>query len=175
MATLLPQNPNTMSIELLYTIPLVTITGEPTTLSVYRGQVMLLVNVASECGYTIQYEALEQLYKTHKDRGLVIIGFPANNFDEQEPGTNAEIAHFCKSKFGVTFPLMSKISVLGADIHPLYKLLTATANPQGDVEWNFEKFLLARDGMIAARYRKRVKPDDAHFVGMIEELLGKSS
>jgi glutathione peroxidase len=157
----------------LFTIPFKTITGDTASLGDYKGKVLLLVNVASECGHTPQYEGLEKLYEKYKDRGLVVIGFPANDFGEQEPGTNEQILHFCKSTYGVQFPLMSKITVLGKTKHLLYDYLTTHATPTGEVEWNFEKFLISRDGTIAARYNKRVKPDDEGLVGKVEELLGK--
>lgn len=152
-------------------IPCMTITGDSTSLAAYRGKVLLLVNVASECGYTPQYEGLEKLYRQFKDKGLVVIGFPANNFGKQEPGTNAEILSFCKSTYGVTFPMMAKISVKGDDCHPLYQYLTTHADPAGDITWNFNKFLIDRDGKIAARYDKKIIPDDPALVAKIEALL----
>lgn len=161
----------TMS-DTLYTIPFATITGEGLNLGHYKGKVLLVVNVASECGYTPQYEGLEKLYEKYKDKGLVVIGFPSNDFGAQEPGTNEEIMQFCKSKYGVKFPMMAKITVLGESKHLLYQFLTTHAEPKGEVEWNFEKFLIARDGSIAARYNKKVTPEDSTLVGKITELLG---
>ena len=124
-------------------------------LAQFKGQVVLVVNVASQCGYTPQYEGLEKLYETYKSQGFVITGFPANNFGEQEPGTDAEIQTFCHSKYSVKFPLFSKISVAGADQAPLYKFLTdKTANPKtgGEIQWNFTKFLVDRDGKVIRRF-----------------------
>jgi glutathione peroxidase len=171
-ATIFPtvQAESTMN-DSLFTIPFKTITGDTASLADFKGKVLLVVNVASECGHTPQYEGLEKLYEKYKDKGLVVIGFPANDFDGQEPGTNEQILHFCKSKYGVQFPMMSKIKVLGDAKHLLYEYLTTHAKPAGEVEWNFEKFLIARDGTIAARYNKRVKPDDENLVGKVEELL----
>src|ERR1700722_2266338 len=125
--------------------------GTPTPLANFKGKVMMVVNVASQCGYTYQYEGLQQLSLKYKDRGLVVAGFPANNFGGQEPGTNAEIGAFCKSKFGVTFPMFSKISVAGSDNAPLYQFLTGkTANPKtaGEIPWNFTKYLVDRHGKV---------------------------
>jgi glutathione peroxidase len=156
-----------------FSIPFQTITGEPKTLSDFHGQVLLLVNVASECGYTYQYEGLEKLYETYKDRGLVVIGFPANNFGAQEPGTNAEIATFCKTKYSVTFPMMSKISVKGDDIHPLYAYLRTQPDSTFDLSWNFNKFLIDRHGKVVARFNQKVKPEDSALVSPIEQLLAQ--
>src|SRR3954453_6807555 len=136
--------------------------GAATPLANFKGKVMLLVNVASQCGYTYQYEGLQALYAKYKDQGLVIAGFPANNFGGQEPGSNAEIGAFCKSKFGVTFPMFSKISVAGADKAPLYQFLTdKSANPKtgGEIQWNFTKFLVDRNGKVLARFEPAVEPD----------------
>ena len=135
--------------------------GEPTALAGFKGKVMLVVNVASQCGYTPQYEGLQALYMKYKDRGLVIAGFPANNFGGQEPGSNEEIGAFCKSKYGVTFPMFSKISVKGGDIAPLYKVLTdKPANPKtgGDIQWNFTKFLVDRNGKVIQRFEPAIEP-----------------
>jgi len=135
---------------------------------------MLMVNVASRCGYTPQYEALQAVYAKYKDQGFVITGFPANNFGGQEPGTNEEIGAFCKSKFGVTFPMFTKISVKGDDKAPLYKFLTDTAaNPQtgGEIKWNFTKFLVSRDGKIIARFEPAVKPDSPEVISAVEAAL----
>ena len=147
--------------------------GSACDLSQYKGKVVLIVNVASRCGYTGQYAGLQKLYDGHKDKGLVVLGFPANEFGAQEPGSDAEIAQFCSSKYGVTFPMFSKIVVKGAGIAPLYKTLTETANPAGDVKWNFEKFLIGRDGTIKGRYKSGVGPDDAALTSAIEAELAK--
>jgi glutathione peroxidase len=151
-----------------------TIDGKEQNLSQYKGKVVMIVNVASKCGYTPQYEALEKLYKTYADRGFVILGFPANNFKGQEPGSDQQIKTFCTSKYGVTFPMMSKISVEGADQAPLYKFLTdpQTANDfAGPIGWNFNKFLVDRNGNLIARYNSKTKPEDSQVTGEIEKAL----
>ncbi|HXJ94322.1 MAG TPA: glutathione peroxidase [Terriglobia bacterium] len=157
----------------VYDFTLPSIDGDPTPLSTYNGKVALLVNVASRCGFTPQYTALEGLYEKYKDQGFVILGFPANNFGGQEPGTNAEIKTFCSTKYNVTFPIFSKVSVKGDDATPLYQFLTTTANPSlaGDVKWNFTKFLVDRKGNVVARFESPVKPDSPEVVGAIEKLL----
>lgn len=148
------------------------IDGKPEALSVYQGKVVLIVNVASLCGYTSQYEGLQALYSSKKDDGFVVLGFPANNFGSQEPGKNEEIAKFCMSKFSVTFPMFEKISVLPPDQHPLYKKLAEQPAPiGGDPKWNFTKFLVDRSGKVVARYESRVRPDDAAMAAKIDELL----
>jgi glutathione peroxidase len=152
------------------------IDGKPTPLSQYKGKVMLLVNVASKCGYTPQYTGLESLYKQYKDRGLVVVGVPANNFGGQEPGTNEEIKTFCSRTYNVTFPMMSKVSVKGDDTTPLYQYLTDPGtNPAtaGDVKWNFTKFLVGKDGKVIGRFESKVKPDAAELTGAIEQALGR--
>lgn len=152
------------------------IDGKDVNLSMYKGKVVLIVNVASKCGYTKQYAGLEELYKDHKDDGLVLLGFPANNFKGQEPGTDEEIKAFCTAEYGVTFPMMSKISVKGEDKAPLYKFLTepATAGEfAGEIGWNFNKFLIGRDGKIIARYESKVAPDDAKLVDAVKAALAK--
>jgi len=150
------------------------IDGTEVDLSKYKGKVVLIVNVASRCGYTGQYAGLEKLYATYKDKGLVVLGFPANEFGGQEPGTDAEIATFCSSKYGVTFDMFSKIVVKGPGKAALYKALTESATPAGEVGWNFEKFLIGRDGKIVGRYKSGVAPDDAKLTGAIEAELGKA-
>src|SRR5450755_895957 len=148
--------------------------GTPTPLANFKGKVMLVVNVASQCGYTYQYEGLQALYMKFKDQGLVVAGFPANNFGGQEPGTNAEIGAFCKSKFGVTFPMFSKISVAGKDKAPLYQFLTdKTANPKtgGEIPWNFTKYLVDRDGKVLARFDAPVEPESRELTSAIEAAL----
>jgi glutathione peroxidase len=152
------------------------IDGKTLTLSQFKGQVMLMVNVASQCGYTPQYEGLEKLYETYKTQGFVITGFPANNFGEQEPGTDAEIQTFCKSKYSVTFPMFSKISVVGGDKAPLYHFLTdKTANPKtgGEIQWNFTKFLVDRDGKVIRRFEPEVEPLSRDLVSAVEAALKK--
>jgi glutathione peroxidase len=150
------------------------IDGKPTKLSGYKGNVLLLVNVASKCGYTPQYEGLQAIYTKYKDQGLMILGFPANNFMGQEPGTNEEIKIFCQTKYNVSFPLFAKISVKGADIHPLYQFLTSKeTNPQfgGDITWNFNKFLVDRQGKIIARFETKEKPKGEKITQAIEQAL----
>jgi glutathione peroxidase len=152
-------------------IPFQKISGDTTNLAAYKGNVILVVNVASKCGNTPQYAGLEALYRKYKDRGFVILGFPANNFGKQEPGTNAEILTFCKTNYDVTFPMMSKISVLGDDQHPLYTYLTKESPQPGKITWNFGKFLLDRNGAVIARFDPKTKPDDPALVSKIEKLL----
>jgi glutathione peroxidase len=157
----------------LYDFTLPSIDGNPTPLSTYKGKVILLVNVASRCGFTPQYSALESLYEKYKDQGFVILGFPANNFASQEPGTNAEIKTFCSTKYNVTFPMFSKVSVKGDDTTALYQFLTRRANPAvaGEIKWNFTKFLVDRNGRVVARFEPPVTPDSAEVVSTIERLL----
>jgi glutathione peroxidase len=181
----------------IYEIPVETITGEPTSLAAFRGKVLLVVNVASKCGLTAQYDALEKLYARFKESGFVVVGFPANDFAGQEPGSNEEIATFCKSTFGVDFPMFSKITVTGEGIHPLYKTLIdsepkatgatregfrerlagflgksgASPNPEPGILWNFEKFLVGRDGKVVARFSPEIVPDDPAIVAAIESAL----
>lgn len=138
----------------------------------YKGKVVLMVNVASKCGYTPQYEGLQKLYAAYKDKGFVILGFPANNFGAQEPGSNEEIAKFCQSKYSVTFPMFAKISVKGDDQHPLYKKLSGQPAPLGgDPKWNFTKFLVDRSGNVTGRFESSVRPDDKDLKAKIEEAL----
>ena len=158
----------------LYSFTMKDIDGKSVSLADYKGKVLVLVNVASKCGFTGQYEGLESLYKRYQDRGLVILGFPANDFLWQEPGTDAEIKTFCSLKYGVTFPMFSKISVKGSDIHPLYQYLTdKETNPQfaGAISWNFNKFLVGRDGKILARFGSRTTPADKELVEAVEKAL----
>jgi glutathione peroxidase len=150
------------------------IDGKDQDLASYKGKVVMMVNVASRCGNTPQYEGLEALYGKYKDKGLVIIGFPANNFGGQEPGSEAEIKQFCTSKYNVTFPMMSKVSVKGDDKAPVYDWLTGEkTNPEfaGDVTWNFGKFLVDRNGNVIGRFDPGTKPSDPKVVGAIEKAL----
>jgi len=185
----------------LYDVPLNRITGEAASLADYRGKVLLVVNVASQCGLTPQYDALEKLYTRFKDSGLEVLGFPANDFGSQEPGTNEEIQSFCRGTFGVNFPMFSKIAVTGPDTHPLYKSLieaqpkatgdgraamrenlngflgkkhNSTTNPEPGILWNFEKFLVGRNGSVVARFSPEVVPDDPAVVAAIESALANS-
>ena len=150
------------------------IDGTAVDLAKYKGKVVLVVNVASRCGYTPQYTGLQKLYETYKDKGIVVLGFPANEFGGQEPGSDTDIAKFCSSKYGVTFDMFSKVVVKGPNKSPLYKSLTESATPPGEVSWNFEKFLIGRDGAIVGRYKSAVAPEDAKLTGAIETALGKA-
>jgi glutathione peroxidase len=165
-----------LSAASIYDYTINSIDGKPTPLSSYKGKVVLLVNVASRCGYTPQYTGLELLYEKNKDKGFVIVGVPANNFMSQEPGTNEEIKTFCKSKYDVQFPIMSKVSVKGSDKTPLYQYLTsAEQNPKtgGEIKWNFTKFLIGRDGQILARFEPAVTPEDPALTSAVSSALGK--
>ena len=158
----------------LYDIPIHTLQGDDAKLGDYAGKTLLLVNVASKCGLTPQYEGLERLQKTYADRGFSVIGFPCNQFLEQEPGTAEEIQQFCSTTYGVTFPLMEKIEVNGEGRHPIYAELTEEADAEGkagDITWNFEKFLVSPKGEVVARYRPQVEPEDPAIVADIEAQL----
>lgn len=155
----------------IYDISVKTIDGKPKSLADYKGKVMLIVNVASECGYTSQYAGLEKLHKKYQSQGLVVLGFPSNDFGGQEPGTNAEIKKFCSDSYQISFDLFEKIHVKGSEQHPLYKLLTSNADPAGDINWNFEKFLITRDGNILASFKSIVTPEDKMLIDMIEKAL----
>lgn len=148
------------------------IDGTPEDLSTYKGKVVLIVNVASKCGLTPQYDTLQSLYESHKDKGFVILGFPANNFMGQEPGTNEEIASFCRDKYDVDFPMFEKVSVKGKDATPLFAQLGSFPEPQGgEPSWNFTKYLVDKQGNLVARFGPRVKPDDKEILARIDELL----
>lgn len=182
----------------VYDIPLLRLNGDPATLEAYRGKVLLIFNAASRCGLTPQYTALEALYQQFRDRGLEVLGFPANDFAGQEPGSNEEIARFCSTDYPVSFPMFSKLAVTGPGKHPLYQQLTATApdrvknndelrdhlaeyaaehgfpapNALPEVLWNFEKFLLDREGKVVARFNPDITPDDPKLLAAVEEALG---
>ena len=180
----------------VYEIPVRRITGEDASLAEFKGKVLLVVNVASKCGLTKQYEGLEKLYKQYKDKGLVVTGFPANDFNGQEPGADMEIHSFCTMNFGVEFPMYSKIAVVGAEKHPLYTALIAAQpkaislsevswreklkgfgiapNPEPEILWNFEKFLVSRSGQVVARFAPDTEPDAPALVTAIEAELAKS-
>ncbi|MDV6236606.1 glutathione peroxidase [Leptospira ellisii] len=147
------------------------IKGKEISLSKYKGKVVMVVNVASKCGYTYQYDHLEKIYQKYKEKGFVVVGFPANNFLSQEPGSDQEIETFCRIQKGATFDMMSKISVKGKDQHPLYAYLTQNSPNPGDVKWNFEKILISKTGAIEARYPSSVEPDEAEVTQKIEALL----
>ena len=158
----------------IYDFTLNSITGQPVPLSQYKGKVVLVVNVASKCGFTPQYKGLEAVYRKYESKGLVILGFPANNFGSQEPGTNSEIQSFCSRTYSVTFPMFSKISVLGSDQAPLYQYLTGKKTDPtfaGDIGWNFTKFLVDRNGKIVARFDSAVEPESSEVTKAIEIAL----
>jgi glutathione peroxidase len=158
----------------IFDIPIHTLDGEASSLEPYRGSALLLVNVASKCGLTPQYTGLEALHEEYAGRGFSVLGFPCNQFGGQEPGSPEEIAEFCSTTYGVTFPMFEKIDVNGEHRHPLYELLTETPDADGeagDIVWNFEKFLVAPDGAVAGRFRPGVTPEDEMLVGAIESLL----
>lgn len=153
-------------------IPLKDINGKETTLAAYDGKVLLIVNVASKCGLTRQYQALQALYEKYKDKGLVICGFPCNQFGAQEPGTNEEIKQFCSLKYNVTFPMFDKIEVNGPNRHPLYVSLAGTESQfPGDIKWNFTKFLIGKDGKLIKRFEPRTAPDAPEVIAAIEAAL----
>ncbi|MDF2670408.1 MAG: glutathione peroxidase [Paenibacillus sp.] len=156
----------------IYEINVTTAGGESATLSPYKGEVLLIVNVASKCGLTPQYEGLEALNKQFKDRGLRILGFPSNDFAGQEPGTMEEIQAFCSINYGVTFDLFQKVHAIGEERHPLYTWLTTHSDqPETEVTWNFEKFLIGRDGSLIGRFSPKVVPNDETLVAAIEQAL----
>src|ERR1041384_5818516 len=161
-----------MNAQSLYDIPLKDINGKDTSLKEYKGKVLLIVNVASTCGNTPQYAGLESLYEKNKDKGLVVLGFPCNQFGKQEPGSNEEIKEFCSKTYSVTFPMYDKLDVKGANQHPLYQALSGKDSPfPGDVKWNFGKFLVGRDGKILKRIEPGVKPETPEVVKAIEDAL----
>lgn len=147
------------------------IDGKPFAFAQLKGKVVMLVNVASKCGLTPQYAALEANYRKYKDQGFVVVGVPANNFKGQEPGTETEIKAFCSAKYEVTFPMLAKVSVKGDDIHPLYAYLTTKSPKPGEIGWNFAKFLIGRDGQVADRFEPKTKPDDGAVTAAIEKAL----
>jgi glutathione peroxidase len=158
----------------LYDIPLSTLDGQPSSLGDYAGQTLLVVNVASKCGLTPQYTGLEKLHERFADHGFAVVGFPCNQFGGQEPGTADEIAEFCSATYGVTFPMFEKVDVNGAGRHPVYTELTAqpdAAGEAGDIQWNFEKFLVSPDGKVLARFRPTTEPESAEVVEAIEANL----
>lgn len=153
-------------------IPVKDIDGKATSLKPYAGKVMLIVNVASKCGHTPQYEGLQAIHEKYQAKGLAVLGFPSNDFGAQEPGTNEEIKAFCSSKYQVTFPMFDKIHVKGPEQHPLYASLTGKESPfPGDVKWNFGKFLVGRDGRLIKRFESKVKPESPEIIEAIEAAL----
>jgi glutathione peroxidase len=158
----------------VFDVSINSLAGGPASLDGYRGQAVLVVNVASQCGMTPQYTGLQALADTYADRGLVVLGVPCNQFGAQEPGTAAEIATFCQSNYGVTFPMTEKVNVNGDDRHPLYVELVGAADVEGhtgDVRWNFEKFLVAPEGEVVARFHPRVTPDAPELIAAVEKVL----
>lgn len=157
----------------IYQYELNLIQGETVSLEKFKGDVLLIVNTASECGFTSQYAGLQKLFETYSDRGFKVLGFPANNFGGQEPGSDEEIAQFCEMNFGVSFPLFSRISVQGDDKHPLFETLTSMDNPDftGEISWNFEKFLIDRNGNLLRRFRSNVSPESEEMINSIENSL----
>jgi glutathione peroxidase len=163
-----------MAASSVYDFTLPSIDGSPSPLSAYKGKVLLLVNVASKCGYTPQYKGLEALYEKYKDQGLVVVGFPANNFGGQEPGTNEEIKTFCSRTYHVSFPMYAKISVKGEDKAPLYQFLTdKEANPStgGEIGWNFTKFLVDKNGKVIGRFDSKITPESPELTSAVEQAL----
>ena len=160
--------------QTLYDFTLNDIDGKPVSLGQFKGKVLLLVNTASFCGNTPQYSDLEAMYETYRAKGFEILAFPANNFGQQEPGTNEEIKTFCFTKYSLSFPLFSKISVKGTDKHPLYQYLTEQSPFPGEVEWNFQKYLVDRKGNVVGRYHHRTKPLTPEIVRDVEQQLAKS-
>ena len=176
LAALLLLSATAFAASSVYDFTMPALNGTPTPLTGFKGKVLLVVNVASQCGYTPQYEGLQALYAKYKDQGFVIAGFPANNFGGQEPGTNEEIGAFCKSKYGVTFPMFSKISVKGGDQAPLYQFLTdkaANSKTGGEIQWNFTKFLVDRTGKVIQRFEPGVEPQSRELVSAVESTLKK--
>jgi glutathione peroxidase len=172
LTTLIAMTLNAAAAPSLTDIPLKDIDGKATSLKAWKGQVLLVVNVASKCGYTPQYKSLEATHQKFKPQGFAVLGFPCNDFGAQEPGTNEDIKAFCSSKYDVTFPLFDKLHVKGADQHPLYAALTGKDSPfPGDVKWNFGKFLIGRDGKILKRWDSGVKPDSKEITEAIEAAL----
>lgn len=164
----------TLSERVIYDLELPRLSGKPESLSTYKGDVVLAVNVASKCGFTPQYAGLEAIYERYKDRGFKVLGFPCNQFGRQEPGSAEQIQEFCRINYGVTFPLFAKLDVKGPEQSPLFALLTETPDDSGkagNVGWNFEKFLIDREGNVTRRFRSRVKPEDPKVVEAIEALL----
>jgi glutathione peroxidase len=162
---------NRMSI---YDIPVNTLQGQPSSLGEHKGKVLLVTNVASRCGLTPQYEGLERIHERYADRGFAVVGFPCNQFGAQEPGSSEEIQEFCSATYGVTFPMFEKVEVNGEDRHPVYSILTETADANGeagDIMWNFEKFLVGADGTVLARFRPRTEPEADEVVSAIEGAL----
>jgi glutathione peroxidase len=163
----------TMAADTVHEFKMKSIDGKEVNLSEYKGKVLLVVNVASKCGLTRQYDGLQSLYEKYSEKGVVVIGIPCNQFGGQEPGTEAEIKQFCTSKYDVTFPMMSKVDVNGAKQDPLYSFLKSTSPKTDDISWNFEKFVIGKDGKVAARFAPRTDPSDPALIEAIEAALKK--
>ena len=157
----------------IYDITVMDMDGNKVKLSDYKGKVLMIVNVASKCGFTKQYEGLENIYEKYNDQGFEIIAFPCNDFGDQEPGTNDEIRTFCESKYNVTFKLFDKVKVLGDDKNELYKRLTENSDPAGDISWNFEKFIIDKNGNITERFKSKVEPDSETVTTLLETKLSE--
>jgi len=157
----------------VYDFKMSSIDGKEVDMSKFEGNLLLIVNTASECGFTPQYDGLQELYETYKEEGFYVLGFPADNFGGQEPGTDEEILEFCRVNFGVDFPLFSKVSVKGEDQHPFFEYLTSAENEDftGDIGWNFEKFLVDRNGIVVRRFKSNVSPDSSELINALKELL----
>ncbi len=168
-----PIGPRTEATVYGFTLPLND--GTPKALKDYEGKVLLIVNTASKCGFTPQYEGLEKLYETYKDKGFVVLAFPSNDFLGQEPGSDVEIAQFCRLNYGVTFPVFKKSRVKGKDMNPLYRFLTKQSGFDGDISWNFNKFLVDRKGRVVARFGSRTSPQDGDLVKAVEAALASAS
>jgi glutathione peroxidase len=172
IASLIAMTAITASAQSIYDIKLKDIDGKDTTLAAYKGKPVLIINVASKCGYTRQYAGLEATYQKYKTQGFAVLGFPCNQFGGQEPGTNEEIKQFCSSKYSITFPLFDKVEVNGANRHPLYVALAGKDSPfPGDIKWNFNKFLVGKDGKIVKRFESKVAPDSEELTKAIEDVL----
>ncbi len=173
LGTLLAQETKKKMETPIYNFTMKTIEGKDKSLADYIGKVVMIVNTASFCGNTPQYKQLEAIYEKYKDKGFAIIGFPANNFGKQEPGNDNDIKTFCEKNYGVTFDMFSKISVKGEDIHPLYKFLTTETGFKGDIDWNFAKFLVDKNGNVVARFKAHMKPDEKEIMAKIDELVAQ--
>jgi glutathione peroxidase len=168
-----PEKAPAMETQPLYAVKVNTIDGQEKTLADYKGKALLIVNTASECGYTPQYAGLEKLYAQYKARGFEVLAFPSNDFGGQEPGSNQEIKRFCELRFKTTFPLFGKVVVKGAGQHPLYALLTRTPGMEGEVRWNFGKFLVSPEGQVVARFDSKVEPTSPELTRKLEAVLPK--
>lgn len=174
LATFMPVNNNNTP-GTIHDFTMTDIRGQQVKLESFKGKAVLIVNTASKCGFTPQYKDLQDLYSKYEDEDFVILGFPANNFGGQEPGSDEEIAEFCELNFGVRFPMFSKVEVRGSDIHPFFEFITNLDNPDftGNINWNFEKFLFDKDGTLLRRFRSRTSPMSNEIIGAIETILGK--